>query len=367
MKRVALIYPPMGAEVPAKSTLLGLGYLASVLRQNKHKVSIHDFCLSQSNFIDFEDVDCIGVSAMFTNHKDRANTFIGFIKENFPNIHLIVGGAHASTFPEEMAEFADAVVIGEGEEVICDIVENRRKGIIRAERIRDLDKLPMPAWDLMQKDLVEINRLSSKSPFLMRKPLAHIITSRGCPNACTFCAVKVAWGRQWIARSAKAVVDEIEYLYKLGYREIHFNDDNCSINKERMYDICNLILAKGISIRIACPTGIHIGTLDKDLLRVMKRAGFYRLCFGIETGNPQMQIKIKKNIDLDKARRVIKDANDLGYWTAATFIFGFPGETPEQVKDTIDFAKTSGLDFPIFYNLIPQPKTEIYDECRRSI
>jgi radical SAM superfamily enzyme YgiQ (UPF0313 family) len=163
------------------------------------------------------------------------------------------------------------------------------------------------------------------------------------------------------------VVDEIEYLYNKGYREIHFNDDNCSINKERMYAISNEIISRKLGVKLACPTGIHIGTLERNLLKIMKRAGFYRLCFGIETGNQEMQKKIKKNIDLDKARQVIKDANDLGYWTAATFIFGFPNETPQQARDTIEFAKTSGLDFPIFYNLIPQPKTEIWDELKSCV
>ena len=153
----------------------------------------------------------------------------------------------------------------------------------------------------------------------------------------------------------------MEYLYDMGFREIHFNDDNCSINKRRMYEICNAILYRGLDIKIACPTGIHIATLDKDLLATMKKAGFYRLCFGIETGSPEMQVEIKKNIDLDRAKEVIKDANDLGYWTAATFIVGFPNETIEQVAETLLFAKESNLDLPIFYELQYQPKTEIYE------
>jgi radical SAM superfamily enzyme YgiQ (UPF0313 family) len=349
----------MDTEVPAKSTLLGLGYLASVLRQRGHEVTIKDFSLDKSFEFDFRDnvPDVVGISSMFTDFENNTIEMIRVLRRFF-DFHIVVGGAHASTFPERLIEHCDTVVVGEGEEVICDIVENRRTGIIKTERIKDLDKLPFPFRD--RKDIDEINRLSAKSPFLMRRPLAHIITSRGCPNACTFCAVKVAWGRNWIPRSAKNVVDEIETLYEQGFREIHFNDDNCSINKERMYALCEDIIHRNINIRIACPTGIHIGTLDLDLLREMKRAGFYRLCFGIETGNQEMQLKIKKNINLDKARQVIKDANDLGYWTSATFIFGFPGETEEQRNDSLEFAKTSGLDFPIFYNLRIQPKTELY-------
>ena len=355
-----LVYPPTTAEVPAKSTLLGLGYLASVLRNRGHKVEIRDLFLAPKFwFNQYPDVVC--VSAMFTQYKDSTLMWINRLRENFPDIYVVAGGAYASTFPEELEDHVDCVVVGEGEEVICDVVEHRPKGIVKTERIQDLDKLPFPAYDLMMDDIKEMNYLSRNSPFLMRRPLAHMITSRGCPNACTFCAVKVAWGRRWIPRSAKNVVDEIEYLYKLGFREIHFNDDNCSVNKERMYDICDFIIERGIDIRIACPTGIHVGSLERPLLRLMKKAGFYRLCFGIETGSPCMQKSIKKNLDLTKVKQVIKDANDLGFWTAGTFIMGFPDETETDRQLTINFAKESGLDFPIFYNLQIQPKTEMYD------
>ena len=360
--KVLLIYPPIDVAVPAKSTLLGLGYLANVLRRGGHQVEIRDL-ISDSKFQDFRGYDAICVSAMFTNTKESLYNFLNYVSTVFPLIHLIVGGSHASTFPEEVIEYCDTVVCGEGEEVICNIIENHTEGIIRTERIRDLDKLPFPAWDLMWKDIKEINRRNRKTPFHIRKPFIHMITSRGCPNACTFCAVKVAWGRMWIPRSADNVVEEIESLYSLGFREIHFNDDNCSINKERMYRICELILKKRINIKIACPTGIHIATLDKSLLTLMKKAGFYRLCFGIETGSLELQKRIKKNINLEKAKQVIRDANDLGYWTSATFIFGFPRETEQDRRDTMDFIKDSQMDFPILYTLIPQPRTEIYAEC----
>lgn len=361
-----LFYPPINDGVPAKSTLLGLGYLASVLRNKGHNVEIKDLFLSpQFYYKNYPDV--IGISAMFTQYKQCTFDFIARIKKTFPCAHIILGGAYASTFPEEAIQYADTVIVGEGEEVICDVVENRTKGIIKTERIQDLDKLPFPAYDLMMDDIKEMNWLSRKSPFLMRRPLAHMITSRGCPNACTFCAVKVSWGRKWIPRSARSVVEEIAYLYTLGFKEIHFNDDNCSISKERMYEICNEILRMNIKIKIACPTGIHIMTLDKQLLTLMKKAGFYRLCFGIETGSPRMQKLIRKNLDLDKAREVIKDANRLGYWTAGTFIMDFPDETEEDRQMSIDFAKESGMDFPIYYSLQLQPKTELYDRLCSNI
>ena len=161
MSKVLLMYPPINAPVPAKSTLLGLGYLASVLRNGGHEVRIIDAVNGfPLNLVQWE-FDILGISSMFTEYKHGVRNLISRIKAADNKVHIIVGGAHASTFPEEMIEFADTVVVGEGEEVICDIVENRRKGIIVAERIRNLDKLPMPAWDLMMDDMNEINRLSA--------------------------------------------------------------------------------------------------------------------------------------------------------------------------------------------------------------
>lgn len=357
---IALFYPPIDADVPAKSTLLGLGYIASVLRLRGHNVEIKDLFLNDK--FDLQKTpDAIGISAMFTQYAECTKAFIRRIRQRYRDVFIFTGGAYASTFPEEIINEVDAVIVGEGEEVICDVVEQKKRAVIKTERITDLDKLPFPAYDLMMDDINEMNRLSAKSPFLMRRPLIHMITSRGCPNACTFCAVKVAWGRKWIPRSAQNVVDEIAYLYTLGFREIHFNDDNCSVSKERMYAICNLILRLGIDCRFACPTGIHISTLERPLLALMKKAGFYRLCFGIESGSPRMQKSIKKNLNLDWAKEVIRNANELGFWTSGTFIFDFPDETEEDRQLSIKFAKESGMDFPIFYNLVMQPKTEIYD------
>lgn len=362
--RILLIYPPIEAEVPAKSTLLGLGYVASALRDGGHEVKIQD-AVKRYRLLDtigFQpDVVCI--SAMFTDYKQGTYDVIANVRRHLPEARIIVGGAHASLFPKEMSRLADTVIVGEGEPVINEVIKDKKVGIIYSPRVYDIDKFLMPAWDLMINDIEQINEGSREQPFIMRRPFVHILTSRGCPNECTFCAVKTIWGRAWSKRSAKSVVDEIQYLKnKYGFREFHINDDNCSIDRNRMYELCNRIIASDLDIKIATPTGIQIKNLDEDLLRHMKQAGFYRLCFGIETGNQEMQHKIKKNIDLEKAKQVIRDANDLGFWTAATFILGFPSETHLQRLETLRFAEESGLDFPIFYSLNPQPKTEVYEK-----
>ncbi|MFH1507997.1 MAG: radical SAM protein, partial [Candidatus Omnitrophota bacterium] len=179
---------------------------------------------------------------------------------------------------------------------------------------------------------------------------------------CYFCSVKLAWSRKWRSRSAKNVVDEIEFLKnKYGYREFHFVDDNSSVSKKRMIEICDELIKRKLDVKLATPTGIAIATLDKEVLGKMKKAGFYRLCFGLETGNPQSQIIIKKRVNLEKAKEVIKVANSLGFWTSATFILGFPHETMLEFNNTIRFTQETNMDFAIFYLLTPQPGTEVYN------
>jgi anaerobic magnesium-protoporphyrin IX monomethyl ester cyclase len=385
-----------------RGLLMGLAYLAASLRQAGHTPLILNcrgaddagtpissdfrrYGLPDQEIIrriaEFNP-DLVGISCMFTSYFMDAHRLAALVKQWNPRIPVIFGGAHASTFPECVLkdENVDLVVIGEGEVTFCEVVNriaaqqnlggvegiaHRIAGQVVREKSRDfienLDLIPFPAWDLTDDDIQWSIQNNRHNPFLMRPPVGHLLTSRGCPNDCYFCSVKLTWSRCWRARSAKNVVDEIEFLKnKYSYREFHFVDDNSSVSKKRLIEICDEILARHLDIKIATPTGIAIATLDKEVLSKMKQAGFYRLCFGLETGDPEGQKIIKKRVNLEKARTVIKIANQLGFWTSATFILGFPHETRAHIQKTIDFARSSQMDFVIFYLLTPQPGTEVY-------
>lgn len=411
--KALLIYPPLtlhksDVSMPAKSSLIGLGYLAAVLQKKGHQVKVLD-CLASSrhkhlldaNFtrIGLKDKeilkkikafapDVVGISSMFTSYFKDAHNLARMVKKYNKNILVIFGGVHTSTFPEMVMEDknVDVAVIGEGEITLCEVLERLKqkrslrgvKGIIHRvngkikkekprEFIRNLDNLPFPAWELLKRDLKIVNQEGKKSKFQMRYPIGHILTSRGCPNNCYFCSVKLIWSRKWRARSAKNVVDEIEYLKdKYGYQEFHFVDDNASVSKKRMHQLCDELSKRNLDVKLATPAGIAIKTLDKEILRKMKKAGFYRLCFGIESGDSKTQKIIKKNIDLVKAKETIDFANHLGFWTSATFIIGFPHERMKEIKATLDFAKESNLDFAIFYLLTPQPETQVYKILKKQ-
>ncbi|MBU1122656.1 MAG: radical SAM protein [Candidatus Omnitrophica bacterium] len=325
---------------------------------------------------------------MFTPYFKDAHNIAKIVKEHNKNTLVVFGGAHASTFTDKvMADSnVDVVVVGEGEVTIREVLKrykekryfegvkgivHRVNGIIKKETsqepIQNLDEISFPAWDLLERDMEVVRQEQIKNKFLMRKPVGAILTSRGCPKECYFCSVKLMWGRKWRMRSARNVVDEIEFLKKkYGYREFHFVDDNSSVSKARMHEICDELLKRKLNVKVATPTGIAIETLDKEILSKMKKAGFYRLCFGIESGSPDSQKIIKKRVDLDRAKKVIAQANALGFWTAATFIVGFPHDTKKEIEATIAFIKTANLDFIICYLLVPQIGTEVYNILKQQ-
>lgn len=403
--KVLLIYPPLtlhklDVSSPAKGTLIGLGYIAAVLQKKGHEVRILDCLVSSYDKHDVDEnfirsglsdkqitenikafnPDVVGVSSMFTSYFKNAHNIARLAKDFNKDILVVFGGAHSSTFPQSIMKDnnVDVVVIGEGENTVCELLDRYKekkifsgiKGIMHRldgkivheaprDFIQNLDEIPFPAWELLEKDLEVVKKESRKNKFCMRQPVGYILTSRGCPNDCYFCSVKLIWARKWRARTAQNIVDEIEFLKnKYGYREFHFVDDNSSVSKIRMHEICDELTKRKLNVKLATPTGIAIGTLDKEILTKMKKAGFYRLCFGIESGDPDSQQIIKKRVNLNKAKDVIKQANRLGFWTSATFIMGFPHDTIKQIKATIDFAKNSNMDFAIFYLLTPQPGTE---------
>ena len=406
--RVLLISPHLTFHhseysVPLKSQLLGLRSIAAVLQRAGHEVDIHDYFTTADHFYPINDQfirfgltdqeilaqirnfspDVIGISSMFNSHAHDAHHVAKLAKQCRPNCLLIFGGAHPSEHWKWAMKDAniDICVIGEGERTIAELIDRAAKQqnfqglkgivhrvdgkVVQEEKrplIDNLDDLPFPDRTLAPQALADKNNETQKNKFIMRPPVGFIQTSRGCPRKCYYCTYVNVFSRKWRPRSAQHVVDEIQMLHEQhGYDEIHFIDDNPNISKKRMMAIAEEIIARQLNIRLVAATGLEIHSMDTEVLQKMKQAGFYRLHFGIESGDSQSQRRIGKALSLNKARQVIQEANRLGFWTAGTFIFGHPHETMQEIRKTIDFAKKSGLDYPIFNILIPELGTKSYD------
>ncbi len=359
---------------------LGLCYLASILED--HKVTIinaQEFGETGNNIIGkykriglssleiLEKIkqthpDIVGITCPLSIMWNDVATISRLVKKEL-DCKVIIGGFQPSAFPEQCLNEsqADHVVVGEGEIAFKDIVEGCQEKIVKRPLIKDLDTIPFPARHLI--DMEKYIKMGMAQGSQKRERYTTMISSRGCPNNCSFCSAKVVWTRRWRARSAENVVAEIEHL-KEKYRinEIHFEDDNISLDHNRMNKICDLIIEKNLDITWTMPNGIEVRTLDKELIQKMKKSGCYQLNFGIESGNRHiLDDVIGKKIDLEHTKKVIQWSKDAGIFNHGFFICGFPSETKDMIYESLAYAKDSGLDSAYWNIATPYPATELYD------
>lgn len=399
------VYPDDPAGI---NPVLSLAYLAAYLRSKKIIVKIIDIAAEGAGNrvvignkirygLEEEEIisrikefnpQVVGITCQSTLHAKDSLESAKIAKKAVKSSLVVMGGAHPSAVPEEVLanKSVDVVVRGEGEITFLEIIKNYQKknGLENIEGIsfkkgsriihnsprtpiKNLDLLPFPARDLLPMDIYFSE--GSKNPdFNYGKRVITMVTSRGCPGRCVYCAVKAVWGRVWRGRSPKNVVDEIEELVS-EYRtdEIHFLDDSLSVDKKRLEGICDELIKRKIQIKWTTPNGIAVWLLDKKLILKMKKSGCYRLTFGLESGNKEiLKDFIGKEYEYDKAREIIRFASKAGLWTVGTFIIGFPFEKADQIKDTIDFAISTDLDFATFFIANPFPGTPLYDMYKKE-
>jgi len=190
-------------------------------------------------------------------------------------------------------------------------------------------------------------------------PSIPIITSRGCPYRCIYCS-KSVFGGKYRANSPTYVVDEIEHLMeKFNVREIAFYDDVFTLDKKRVFAICEELGRRRIEIPWTCETRVNL--VNKDLVEKMKKAGCYMIAYGVESGTQEILNNLKKDITLEQATRAFELTHKIGIQTIAYFMIGSPGETPKKIEETIKFAKKLDSDFVQFSITTPFPGTELFN------
>jgi magnesium-protoporphyrin IX monomethyl ester (oxidative) cyclase len=310
--------------------------------------------------------DLVGISLMSLMYK-RSYEIINIIKQTDSSIHIIAGGPHISTLREKVLDDCPALDYGavlEGEELILELCRGDElqtiKGLIyrdgndivfTGERsfISNLDENPFPKFDKFPLDKYVTEEIG-------------IVSSRGCPYGCIYCPVQSAIGRKWRKRGADSLVGEIAYWYKRGYRQFSILDDNFTFDHKRVTEICGKMQAENFKgIELNCNNGIRADRVNYEILKLMRDAGFAYLAFGVEGGNNKILKNINKGETIESVESAIKDALKLGYKVTLFFIVGSPGETMDDVNDSIELA----LKYPVFdvrfYNLIPFPKSKLFD------
>jgi len=381
-----LLLNPQSDTQKATPFPLGLMYLASYLEKFNHEVKIIDLKSQKltkqklkEETLEFAP-NFIGIRCL-TFESASAYSLARFMKSLLPKTAVILGGPHASAKPLEILQQkpVDYVVIGEGEITLKEIVSKKRpstiKGIGYKEKgkikftqprdyIKNLDEIPFPAYSKI--DMQEyFNNPYTHAFFKAEKKIGQIFTSRGCPFHCIYC--HKLFGKTIRFRSAENVLKEIELLYhQYGIREFQIEDDSFNVNMNRAKSIMNLIIKSNMKIKISFPNGIRADFVDEELAQNMKKAGVYSVCFGIESGDLEIQKFIEKNLDLSRVKKAIELTTKNGIMTTGYFMIGFLGETREQVIRTIQFAKNSKLHMATFFKVIPYPNTKLYDLAKEQ-
>ncbi len=339
--------------------------------------------------IEARNPQIIGISGPFTCQMENSIKVSNLAKEVNPNILTVMGGPHVTLVPEEFlkeAKNVDVAVVGEGEHAMLEVAQAfegkkqlseilgiayRQAGIITVNPARslieNLDDLPYPAYDLVDMDqYLNPQKIGYRS---FQNRAISMITSRGCPFNCCFCAVHLHMGQKFRAHSAEYVLNHIQYVVdKFKVQNIFFEDDNLTLDVKRFEAICDGIMERKIKIGWETPNGVRADCLNLELLKKMKQSGATSIFVGVESGDQQiLDNVICKSLDLNRVVEFAKNAQQIGLKTGAFYIIGFPGETKEDMQRTVDFALELKRTYDVGMHLFaatPSYGTRLYEECK---
>lgn len=369
---------------------LGPAYIASSLEEAGYEVLILDCTFMDKKNFDAEKVkktvlslkpDLIGLTALtwtIPSIYDLADT----IKKEDSEMPIILGGPHVSALPYRTlieCKSIDGVIIGEGEQTFPIFLKsffskgysnelkdfkglavrhnNRIIGNFEPVYIENLDEIPFPARHLfpVREYIKYSNNFKAK-----QKPVASMITSRGCPHKCTFCT-RVNNGAIHRARSPRNVIEEMEDLKNLGFNEIQIVDDNFTHDRKRVFDICELVKIKNLQLTFSLVNGMRIDHVTEEMMNTMYDAGFYSIHFGVESADNRILNNIRKAITIEQVRKAIQIIRKIGYDLNLFFVIGLPGSTIESEEKTLTFIEEMGL--PFTYSVCtPYPGSPLWNE-----
>lgn len=366
--------------------VLSLATIAAKPKLNGHKVDILDLSFrdyEQSMVLDrvmkgsYDIVGFTGTTPLFPQVIQLSRG----IKKISPGIFTIGGGPHCSALPEESIKEADlnAVCVGEGDFTLAQVADGVSlkdiAGLVyRTDNgeiiknpprdwIKNLDDLPMPAWDLfnIKEYLPYTSRLLGKRP-----PVCFFETTRGCVFGCDYCASKMTKGNILRKKSVERVIEEIKYMKSFGFNEFFITDDIFTTDVERTKKICKRIIEENIDMIWQCQNGIRVDAGDQEMFNLMRKAGCYKVAFGFESGNDQVLRDFGKGgkATIEKAFETVKMARRSGMDVFGYFMIGLLNDTEETMRDTIEFGRKLETDILKVSICVPFPGTRMFNELR---
>ena len=421
--RILLIQPPVEDfyQTAIRTQPLGLACLAAALRQHGHDLEILDcqqpgkkrqlplpaafsymnrfytagdispfrLYARYSHFgISWDEVrqavaaaapQAVGISCQFTPYVDETLKTAQIVKSIYPATPVIVGGAHASALPAEVLKspYVDHVIIGEGEQTLPELInclaEGRDPGGLRGiafkrsgqvvvnprgDFIENLDSLPLPARDLLDPSWYSVGKAAC----------AMLLTSRGCPQRCTYCSVHQVMGSRLRRRSAEHVIAEMKDCHeRFGITVFDFEDDNFTFDRQRALQILDGIISTfgERRLRLFAMNGLSLISLDPELLQAMKAAGFERLDLSLGSSSQELNRRMDRPADTARAEAALQEAARLGVPVTTYIILGMPDHRLEDMIDSIIYLleRPCLLGPSIFY---PSPGTRTFDAVKEA-
>ena len=427
--RVQLVHPPAFLNPTALTALrpslpLGMAYIAASIREAGHEVSVIDAVgeapdrvvrqgrvarlgLSIVEVVDRIAPECqvVGISAMFTYQWRVVSELIHAIKRRRPDVLVVGGGEHFTGLPEESLSSSpvDLVVLGEGEETMVDLLRRyaahvervasavegppdpaagvpewatgmpgvayRDEGMLvsneRRARVRDIDGIPRPAWDLFDVQGYDSRRLINGPRRGFTMP---ILATRGCPYRCAYCSSPNMWTTKWIARDPKLVADEIEDLMEVyGARNFPFQDLTAILKRQWVVDFCNELIARKLQITWQMPTGTRCEVVDDEVAQLLLLSGGASLNFAPESGSEAVRKKVSKQMTEQSLFGAVEASVKHGLNTSVFFVLGFPGDQVDDFKETLAWARRlakGGVEDLAVGFYFPIPGTRFYRELQ---
>jgi len=361
MGKVAFIQPKclFNAYSYAGLPLIGPIYLGTIVKRAGYQVRIaaeyaSEVYSEKNNELApwIEDMDVIGISAL-TPTTSRAYQIADAIKERYPQKKIIIGGPHATFMVDEALRHADAVVVGEAEEVITSVITNGNgKRVVQGTLVPNLDDLPFPDFSLLDYQIPT-------------RKYSPIISSRGCPYNCTFCSVTAMFGGKYRFRSPDNVVEELKQRVRLGYRKFFFYDDNFGASKSRTKRFLERCLEEKLKFKWVAETRVDIAK-DDELLRLIAKTNCRSLLIGFESVNPETLRIFNKKQELQDIRECIRKLRQYHIGIHGMFVLGADADEPATLRNTISFCKKNHIDTAQFGILVPLPGTKLFQDLEKN-
>ena len=388
--KVALYVPP----IPDENTTPQLGplYLLGVLERAGFDGRLFDARIDRRAFLKllaFEP-DLVGVSAVTPGYLGGLRA-ASRLKQHRPEVPVVFGGPHPSSLPQEVASVpvVDYVLTGESEQTFLDLCLRLRDGDTSPSALREvknlafwdgdqvvvteeapflsaqeLEELPFPAFHRMDLDTYFAGT-QAHGLYRHGKRVLPLMSARGCPHNCTFCCRVM--GARVRTRSVESVMAEVRHLVEaFGVDEIYFEDDDFTMRRGRALELLERLAAFEPPIHIKFANGLRADGVDREILAAMKKARVHSLSFGIESGSPATLARMKKHLDLEQARENLLLAKSMGFLVGANCILGYPGDTMDDVRESLGFFEGLALDSMAIVNLVPFPGTEVRALCERE-